>query len=90
MQVPEVASWNLLKDLGDLCIQLLNDFRMNMSCSSSVNLFVVSLLISPSNLAVSGFSGECSIVTSYGRWFLMISFLIFFLCNFPLLFLNLD
>ena len=69
MQVPEVASWNLLKDLGDLCIQLLNDFRMNMSCSSSVNLFVVSLLISPSNLAVSGFSGECSIVSSYGRQF---------------------
>ena len=55
MQVPEVASWNLLKDLGDLCIQLLNDFHMNMSYFSSVNLLVVSLLISPSNLAISGF-----------------------------------
>jgi hypothetical protein len=90
VQVPEVASWNLLKDLGDLCIQLLNDFHMNMSYFSSVNLLVVSLLISPSNLAISGFSGECSIVTSYGGWFSIISFLIFSLCNFPLLFLNLD
>ena len=71
VQIPEVASWNLLKDLGDLCIQLLNDFHMNMSYFSSVNLLVVSLLISPSNLAISGFSGECSIVTSYGGWFLI-------------------
>ena len=90
VQVPEIASWNLLKDLCDLCIQLLNDFHMNMSCFSSVNLLVVSLLISPSNLAISGFSGGCSIVTPYGGWFLINLLLIFSLCNFPLLFLNLD
>ena len=89
MQIPEVASWNLLKDLGDLCIQLLNDFHMNMSYFSSVNLPVVSLLISPSNLAISGFSGECSIVTSYGRWSSMISFFNFLLVQLPSPFLEL-
>ena len=89
VQVPEIASWNLLKDLCDLCVQLLNDFHMNMLCFSSVNLLVVSLLISPSNLAISGFSGGCSIVTPYGGWFLINLLLSFSLCNFPLLFLNL-